>query len=94
MAPSSGGRPWFGSIPSFGGGSDGVLFDGVSKGSPAEKAGLQKGDVLVEWNGSSVKTLEDFTAYLGAAKVGDTVKVVVLREGDRKEFEITLANRP
>jgi len=96
-APSSGGqpqRPWFGSIPSFGGGSDGVLFDGVGKGSPAEKAGLQKGDVLVEWNGRPVKTLEDFTAFLGTAKIGDTVKIEVLREGKRLDFEVTLAVRP
>jgi hypothetical protein len=93
-APSSGTRPWFGSIPSFGGGSDGVLFDGVSRGSPAEKAGLQKGDTLVEWNGRPVKTLEDFTACLNASQVGDTVKVVVLRSGERREFTVTLAVRP
>jgi len=93
-APSSGGRPWFGSVPSFAGGTDGVLFDGVGKGSPAEKAGLQKGDKLVEWNGREVKTLEDFTVLLGAAQVGDTVKVGILRDGKKLDFEVTLALRP
>jgi hypothetical protein len=93
-APSSGERPWFGSIPSFAGGASGVLFDGVTKGSPADKAGLQKGDTLVEWNGRPVATLEDFTACLQASKIGDVVKAVVLRDGKRENFEITLAVRP
>jgi hypothetical protein len=87
-------RPWFGSIPAFGASGDGVLFDGVSAGSPAEKAGLAKGDRLVEWNGRPVKTLADFTALLGSAQVGDRVKVAILRGAERKEFEITLAVRP
>jgi len=92
--PTGGARPWFGSIPSFGAGVEGVVFDGVSKGSPAEKAGLAKGDKLVEWNGRPVATLEDFTALLGAAKVGDVVKVVLLRDGKRVEAEVTLSIRP
>ncbi|MBL8841119.1 MAG: M20/M25/M40 family metallo-hydrolase [Planctomycetes bacterium] len=94
--PRSGGgnRPWFGSIPSFGAAVDGVVFDGVSKGSPAEKAGLQKGDKLIEWNGREVKTLEDFTALLATAKVGDTVKIVLLRDGKKVDAEVTLAVRP
>jgi hypothetical protein len=87
-------RPWFGSIPSFGASGEGVLFDGVSKGSPAEKAGILKGDRLVEWNGRAVKTLEDFTALLDGSHVGETVKAVVLRKGERKEFEVVLALRP
>jgi hypothetical protein len=95
-APSGEGRPWFGSVPAFGASGDGVLFDGVSAGSPAEKAGLGKGDRLVEWNGRPVKTLEDFTAMLGSAQVGDTVHVVILRggeKGEKKEYDITLALR-
>jgi hypothetical protein len=91
--PSGEGRPWFGSVPAFGASGDGVLFDGVSAGSPAEKAGLGKGDRLVEWNGRPVKTLEDFTAMLGSAQVGDTVHVVILRAGEKKTFDITLALR-
>ncbi len=91
--PSGEPRPWFGSIPAFGASGDGVLFDGVSAGSPAEKAGLAKGDRLVEWNGRPVKTLEDFTAMLGSAQVGDTVHVVIQRGGEKKTYDITLALR-
>ena len=87
-------RPWFGSIPAFGGGVSGVVFDGVSAGSPAEKAGIRKGDQLIEWNGRAVASLEDFTALLGAGKVGDTIKVVLLRGGEKVEAEVTLALRP
>lgn len=93
-AQRSEGRPWFGSIPAFGASGDGVLFDGVSAGSPAEKAGLAKGDRLVEWNGRPVKTLSDFTALLSSAQVGDRVKIAILRGTEKKEFEITLAVRP
>ena len=92
--PTGGTRPWFGAIPSFGGGVEGVVFDGVSKGSPAEKSGLQKGDKLIEWNGRAVASLEDFTALLNAGKVGDTVKVVMLRDGKKVEADVTLAVRP
>jgi peptidase M28-like protein/PDZ domain-containing protein/PA domain-containing protein len=88
------GRPWFGSIPEFGASGDGVLFSGVSAGSPAEKAGLAKGDRLVEWNGRPVKTLADFSALLSSAQVGDKVKVAIVRGAERKEFEITLAVKP
>jgi hypothetical protein len=93
-SPKGEGRPWFGSIPAFGASGEGVLFDGVSAGSPAEKAGLAKGDRLVEWNGRPVKTLADFTALLGSAQVGDKVKVVILRGTEMREVEVTLAVRP
>ena len=94
-APSTANRrPWFGSIPAFGETGEGVLFDGVSVGSPAEKAGLAKGDRLIEWNGRPIKTLSDFTALLTSAQVGDHVKVVVLRGGEKKSFELTLAVKP
>jgi hypothetical protein len=92
--PRGGNRPWFGSIPAFGGGVSGVVFDGVSPGSPAEKAGIRKGDQLIEWNGRAVASLEDFTALLGASKVGDLIKVVLLRDGKKVEAELTLALRP
>jgi len=92
--PRGGNRPWFGSIPAFGGGVSGVVFDGVSPGSPAEKAGIRKGDQLIEWNGRAVASLEDFTALLGAGKVGDKIDVVLLRGGEKVTTEVTLALRP
>ncbi len=87
-------RPWFGSVPSFGGDVDGVLFDGITEGSPAHAGGLQAGDILVEFAGQAVHTLEDFTVFLSAHDVGDTVDVAVLRDGQRVEAQITLALRP
>ena len=86
-------RPWFGSIPAFGSEGEGVLFSGVMPGSPAEKAGLQGGDRLIEIDGQAVRTLEDFTAILKAHAVGDTLQVVVDRDGEPFTAALTLAVR-
>jgi len=96
-APGSrgGDRPWFGSVPAMGDTSgEGVLFSDVRAGSPADQAGLKGGDRLIEMNGQQVKTLEDFTVFLRSAKVGDSIEVVVLRDGQRVTAKVTLAVRP
>ncbi|OFW40046.1 MAG: hypothetical protein A3F70_09015 [Acidobacteria bacterium RIFCSPLOWO2_12_FULL_67_14] len=82
-APSGGGGagygPYFGSIPDFGDAGGGVLFADVRPGSPAAKAGLRAGDLLVEFDGTPVQNLYDFTYALRAKKPGDAVRVVVRR---------------
>jgi hypothetical protein len=83
--PPSVGRgygPYFGSIPDFGETKGGVKIAGVRAGSPAEKAGVKKGDVLVRFNGIGVQNLEDFTSALRACAPGDVVDVEVKR-GDK-----------
>lgn len=73
--------PYFGSIPDFGEGVDGVLLAGVREGSPADRAGVKKGDVLVEFGGVAVHNLQDFTMALRRCAPGDEV-VVKVRRGD------------
>jgi S1-C subfamily serine protease len=51
---------------------------------------LQLGDVIVGFNGKEVSSTEDLFRLLQSSRVGDTVKVIVLRDSERKEFEVVL----
>jgi hypothetical protein len=90
MTQGDGNGAWFGSIPDMSA-TDivGVRLMGVTPGSPADKAGVRKGDVVVEFGGVQVKDLYQYTDALRAHKPGDEVKVVVERDGKR----LTLAAR-
>jgi len=92
---SSGGGygPYFGSIPDFAEPPTGVRFSDVRAGSPAEKAGLKAGDIMIGWDDKTIGNLYDFTYALRGAKVGDVVKVKVLREGKPLEVNVTLEQR-
>ena len=85
--------PYFGSIPDMGGEVKGVRFAGIREESPAAKAGLKPGDVMVEFDGKKIDGLYDYTYALRQRKVGDTVKVRVLRAGSPVEVDVTLAER-
>jgi hypothetical protein len=91
--PVSGYGPYFGSIPDFAEGIVGVKFADVREGSPAAKAGLKAGDIMVEFDGKPLQNLYDFTYALRAKKPGDAVKVKVLRDGKPLEVTATLSRR-
>jgi hypothetical protein len=85
-----GDRPYFGSIPDFGKPGGGYAISGVAKDSPAARGGLVGGDVIVRIGESAVTGLEDFDSALRKYKAGDTVRVVVLRDGAEKSLDVTL----
>ena len=85
--------PYFGSIPDFGQIENGVKFSDVRPGSPAAKAGLKAGDVLVEFAGEPIKNLYDFTDALRRSKVGEVVEVKVLRDGQPVTASVKLEQR-
>jgi C-terminal processing protease CtpA/Prc len=85
--------PYFGSIPDFAEIPNGVKFADVREGSPAAKAGLKGGDILVEFDGKPIQNLYDYTYALRARKPGDTVSVKVLREGKPVQAKVQLAER-
>jgi Peptidase family M28/PDZ domain/PA domain len=85
--------PWFGSIPDFGESENGVRFSDVQPSSPAAKAGLKAGDVLLDFAGKPIHNLYDFTDALRRSKVGDVVAVTVLRDGKPLKASVTLAQR-
>ena len=71
---------------------EGALVSSVEKGSPADKAGLQSGDVIQQVNGKPVVSSGDLPAVIGLASPGDTVKLSVWRQGASKELSARLAN--
>lgn len=93
--PGGGGGygPYFGSIPDFGQTENGVRFSDVKPGSPAAKAGLKAGDVLIQFGEMPIKNLYDFTDALRRSKVGDVVPVRVLRDGKELNVRVKLEQR-
>jgi hypothetical protein len=89
----SGYGPDFGSIPDFGDTTQGVKFADIRDGSPAAKAGLRAGDILVEFDGKPIQNLYDFTYALRGKKPGDEVLVKVLRDGKVVEAKVLLTQR-
>jgi len=85
--------PYFGSIPDFGEIEHGVRFSDVRDGSPAAKAGLKAGDILIEFDGKKIDNLYDFTYVLRAHKPGDKISVVVLRGTEKVTRDVTLEVR-
>jgi hypothetical protein len=90
FARGGGDRPYFGSIPDFGKPGKGYAITGTTKDSPAARGGLKGGDVIVRLGGSAVTGLEDFDSALRKHKGGDTVPVVVLRDGAEVSLDVTL----
>ena len=70
-------------------GGRGLLLGGVIGGGPADVAGMQKGDVIVEISGQSIANIYDYTYAMDAVKIGKPVTVVVLRNGERVSLSVT-----
>ncbi len=85
--------PYFGSIPDFGQTENGVKFSDVKPNSPAAKAGLKAGDILIQFGEKPIKNLYDFTDALRRSKVGDVVEVKVLRDGQTVTVSVKLEQR-
>jgi hypothetical protein len=85
---------YLGSIPDYNEDIKGVKLNGVREGSPAEKGGLQKDDVIVGFGGKPVGTIYDYTESLARHKPGDTVEVVVQRAGKEVKLKVTLGRKP
>ncbi len=71
----------------------GLTITAVTEGGPAKQAGIQVGDVLREFGGKKVESLQALLTELRGRRPGDKVQVKVLREGEEKALEVTLAGR-
>ena len=87
-------RAYLGTIPDYSQGDlAGVKLSGVMKGGPAEQAGVQGGDVIVELAGRTVENIYDYTYAIDALKVGTAVNLVVLRGTRRVTVTVTPTSR-
>jgi hypothetical protein len=82
-------RAYLGTIPDYAQEVAGVKLSGARGGSPAEKAGLKGGDIIVEFAGQKIANIYDYTYAIEAVKIGQPVKIVVLRDGKRVELTVT-----
>jgi len=78
-----------GTVPDYTAEVKGLLLGGVVAGGPAEKAGLQKGDIIVQIAGQSITNIYDYTYALELLKIDQPVKVVYTRAGKRTETTLT-----
>ncbi len=82
-------RVFTGTIPDYATEVKGLLLSGVIEGGPAEQAGLRGGDVIVEFAGRKIENIYDYTYALDLVKIGEPVKVIYLRGGERREAKLT-----
>lgn len=87
-------RVFVGTIPDYSEDANGMLLAGVRENSPAAKAGLLKGDVMVKFGKHDIKNVYDYTYALQDYKPGDVVEVVVMRnKTERVSSSLTLEKR-
>jgi predicted metalloprotease with PDZ domain len=86
-------RAYLGTIPDYTTEVKGVKLSGVRGASPAEKAGLKGGDVIVEFAGQKIANIYDYTYALDAVKIGKPVKMIVERDGQRVTLTATPETR-
>jgi uncharacterized iron-regulated protein len=86
-------RVSFGTMPDFAFPGPGVRVTSVVPGSPAEKAGVAAEDVILQLDGQDVADLSGYSAILRTLSPGQTVAVVLQREGAEKRLSVTVVER-
>ncbi len=71
--------------------TEGALVGDVIPDSPAEKAGIKRGDVIVKFDKNEVRTMESLPKIVGSTTPGKAVKVEVIRDGKKKVLNVTIA---
>ena len=72
----------------------GVYIQSVSNFSPAEKAGLQSGDIIIKADGKDILTMDELNEIKNTHKIGETMTLTINRNGNEKEVTITLEEMP
>ncbi|MFO7748682.1 MAG: Do family serine endopeptidase, partial [Desulfobacteraceae bacterium] len=72
---------------------DAVLVAKVYKGDPADKAGIEPGDIITEVEGKKIESSRDLTSSIAGLGVGKKVKVSLIRDGRKKNVYVKLAKR-
>ncbi len=90
-APAARFRVSLGSIPDYAAEVEGVMLSGVRPGSPAEKAGLKAGDIIVKFGGRQIRNVQEYTIALSEFKPGDEVEIVAKRGNETVTVKAVLA---
>ena len=75
-------------------GQTGAVIREITPGSPAQKAGLQPGDVLIGFNGKAIKDSRDLVRQVSAAQVGSKVELKIIRNQKEQTVALTLEEQP
>lgn len=75
-------------------GVDGALVNQVEDGSPADQAGIRKGDVIVRVGRTDTRDARELTRRVRDMDAGDKTTVTVVRDGNRKTLDVVLGSRP
>jgi membrane-associated protease RseP (regulator of RpoE activity) len=75
-------------------GDRGVLIDSVRSGSPAARAGVRVGDIVLDVDGDAARSAVDMLGAMSDRKKGDRVKLAILRNGKRVDVSVTLEDDP
>lgn len=71
---------------------EGVYIDGIVEGGAADKAGIQKGDVILEINGVKVNSSSELQEQIGRYRPNDVVQILLTRDDKKKQIQATLRN--
>ena len=69
---------------------EGLFVKSVNEGSPADVAGIKQNDIIIEFDGSRVKTYNDLTQLKAKKEDGDTVNITVQRNNQKVDLKLTL----
>ena len=73
---------------------EGIYVKSVEDFSPAQKADIRNSDVIIKFNNTNVKTMNELTTEKNKCNVGDTVSITLIRDGKEKEVSLTLKEQP
>ena len=75
-------------------GSEGAMINDVFKGDPAEKAGIKRGDIVIELNGDKIKDANSFSQKVRTLAPNSTAKLVIIRKGKKMPLSVKVGERP
>jgi C-terminal processing protease CtpA/Prc len=73
---------------------EGVLVSRVVDGGPADRAGVERGDVIASVDGRAIRTPQELTRTIRDSRVGQEISMVVMRDGRRRTLDVRLGHRP